>query len=79
MSNVEVGKMITRKSLAVLAGFTLVMFAIAGLVGQHPKEKAVDVIATISWNGFLIGLLLLIVGSVVVLVRSARGRERRAT
>jgi hypothetical protein len=48
-------------------------------VGQHPKDKAVDVIATISWNGFLLGLLLLIVGSVVVLVRSARGRERRAT
>jgi cytochrome c oxidase assembly factor CtaG len=78
-SNAEVEEMVTRKSLAVLAGVTLVLFGIAGLIGQHPDEKALDVIGTIAWNGFLLGLLLLIVGSVLVIVRSTRGRTRRAT
>ena len=70
--------MITRKTLATLAIVTLVLFGIAAAVGNHHHGLR-QVVADISWNGFLLGLLLLIVGSVVVLVRSARGRERRAT
>jgi hypothetical protein len=70
--------MINRKALTGLAIFTLVCFAIAGIVGNHHHGLR-QVVADISWNGFLLGLLLTIVASVVVIVRSTRARARRAT
>jgi hypothetical protein len=70
--------MITRKTLATLAVVTLVLFGIAAAVGNHHHGLR-QAVADISWNGFLLGLLLLIVGSVVVIFRSSRGRARRAT
>jgi hypothetical protein len=66
--------MITRKSLAALAVFTLVSFAITGLLGNH-SHGLHQTLADITWFAFLLGLLFLIVGSVVVIVRS---RPRRA-
>jgi branched-subunit amino acid permease len=69
--------MITRKALLSLAIFTLVCFGIAGAMGQHHHGLR-EVVGDISWNGFLLGLLLLVVASGVVLVRSARSRVRRS-
>jgi hypothetical protein len=66
--------MLTRKSLTALAVLTLVLFAIAAVVGNHHHGLR-QVVADVSWNGFLLCLLFLIVGSVLVLVRS-RGRVR---
>lgn len=68
--------MVTRRTLAGLAILTLICFAVAGIIGQH-RHGVVMAIGDIAWNGFLLGLLLLIVGSVFVLVRSGRGRVRR--
>lgn len=67
--------MVTRRTLGALAVLTLVLFAVAGVVGQH-RHGAVQLLGDIAWNGFLLGALFLIVGSVVVIVRS-RGRGRR--
>jgi hypothetical protein len=36
------------------------------------------VVADVTWNGFLLGLLLVVVASVVVLVRTARQPRRGA-
>jgi hypothetical protein len=69
--------MVTRKSLAALAVITLVLFGIAGVVAQHKHHGVVQAIGDIAWNGFLLGLLLLIVGSVLVIARSSRGRLKR--
>jgi branched-subunit amino acid permease len=70
--------MINRKALVGLATFTLVCFGIAAAVGNnhHGLRQAVG---DIAWNGMLIGILLTIVLSVVVIVRSTRGRPRRTT
>jgi hypothetical protein len=68
--------MITRKSLGALAVVTLLLFASAAALGNHHhgvRQAAADV----AWNGFLLGLLLLVIGSVLVLVRT-RGRLRRS-
>ncbi len=67
--------MVTRKSLAALAVLTLVLFAIAGVVGQD-RHGVVQAIGDVAWLGFLLGLLFLLVGSVVVIVRG-RGRLGR--
>jgi hypothetical protein len=68
--------MLTSRSLIALAVFTLACFAISGAVGNHHHGLR-QVVADISWFGFLFGLLFLIVGSVFVLARS--GSRRRAT
>jgi hypothetical protein len=67
--------MVTRRSLGALAALTLVFFAVAAAVGNHHHGLR-QVVADVSWNGFLLCLLFLIVASVFVLVR-ARGRLRR--
>jgi hypothetical protein len=66
--------MITRTTLAALAVFTLVDFAVCGLLGNHGHGVR-QAFADITWFAFLLGLLFLIVGSVVVLVRSGRNRR----
>ena len=68
--------MLTRRALISLAFFTLVCFLLAGGLGND-REGVLRVIADLSWYGFLLGLLFLIVGSVFVLVRSSA--RRRAT
>jgi hypothetical protein len=68
--------MINRKALVGLAIFTLVCFGIAAAVGNHHHGLR-QVVGDISWNGFLLGLLLTIVASVVVIARAGRARTRR--
>ena len=63
--------MLTRKSLTVLAGVTLVCFALAGILGNHHHGLR-QAVADIAWTGFLLGLLLTLVASALVLVRSRR-------
>jgi len=60
--------MVTRKSLALLAGITLALFAVAGIIGNH-QHGVLNVIANVAWYGFLICALFLIVTSVATLVR----------
>jgi hypothetical protein len=60
--------MITRKSLSLLAGITLALFAVAGIIGNH-QHGAVNVIASVAWFGFLACALFLIVASVATLMR----------
>jgi hypothetical protein len=60
--------MVTRKSLVLLAGTTLVLFAVAGIIGNH-KHGALNVIANIAWWAFLLCALFLIVVSVATIVR----------
>jgi hypothetical protein len=67
--------MVTRRSLGGLAVLTLVLFAIAGVVGNG-HHGLVQAIGDVAWNGFLVCLLFLVVGSAVVIVRS-RGRLSR--
>jgi hypothetical protein len=66
--------MITRKTLGGLAILTLVLFGIAAIVGQH-QHGFVQAIGDVAWNGFILCLLLLVVASLVVLVRSWRVRR----
>ena len=68
--------MITRTTLAALAVFTLVDFAVCGLLGNHGHGVR-QAFADITWFAFLVSLLFLIVGSAVVLIRS-RGSRRTA-
>jgi branched-subunit amino acid permease len=63
--------MITRKALIALAIFTLVCFAVAGVIGNH-RHGVVMAIGDIAWDGMLLGLLFLIVGSAAAIVRSRR-------
>jgi hypothetical protein len=63
--------MITRKSLAALAIWTLVCFVVAGIIGNH-RHGFVMAIGDIAWTGMLLGLLFLIVGSVTAIVRNRR-------
>ena len=60
--------MVTRKSLGLLAGTTLGLFAVAGIIGNH-QHGVLNVIANVAWYGFLICALFLIVTSVATLVR----------
>jgi hypothetical protein len=68
--------MVTRKSLGLLAGTTLVLFAVAGIIGNH-RHGALMTIANIAWYGFLLCLLFLIVASVATILRH-RTRPHRS-
>ena len=70
--------MINRRALIGLAIFTLACFTVAGIVGNHHHGLR-QAVGDVAWNGFLLGLLLTLVASVVVIVRSTRARARRAT
>jgi hypothetical protein len=69
--------MLTRRALVILAVVTLVLFGISAAVGNHHHGLR-QAVGDVSWNGFLLGLVLVVVGSVAVLVRSrarVRGQE----
>lgn len=70
--------MITRRNTIVLAVFTVICFATAGVLGND-NDGAVQTIANIAWFGFLLGALLLIVVGAARLVRwmGARGASAR--
>ena len=53
----------------------VILFVIAAIVGQHPKEHWKDVLGGIGWFGFLLCTLVLIVIAIAWLVH---GRRRSA-
>jgi protein-S-isoprenylcysteine O-methyltransferase Ste14 len=61
--------------LTILA-VDLVLFVIAAVIGQHPKQHWKDVLGGIGWFGFLFCTLLLILIAVGWLIH---GRRRRVT
>ena len=67
--------MLTRRSLIGIALFTLICFAVTEAVGNHHHGIRAAV-GDITWFGFLLGLLFMVVASVFVLMRS---RSRRRT
>jgi len=70
-------EMIYRRTiwLTILA-VDVVLFVIAAVIGQHPKQHWKDVLGGIGWFGFLFCTLLLILIAVGWLVH---GRRRRVT
>ena len=54
----------------------VILFVIAAVIGQHPKQHWKDVLGGIGWFGFLFCTLLLILIAVGWLVH---GRRRRVT
>jgi hypothetical protein len=67
--------MVTRRSLAVLAVATLVLFAVAGVIGNH-RHGAVGTVGDVAWFGFLLSLVLLVVASAAVLMRRPKRPSR---
>jgi len=61
--------------LTILA-VDVLLFVIAAVIGQHPKQHWKDVLGGIGWFGFLFCTLLLILIAVGWLVH---GRRRRVT
>ena len=60
-----------------LVAFTVVCFALAGLIGQHndgPWGDLPEWLGTASWAGFLIGLLATVLMGIYWLVQSMRSR-----
>ncbi len=64
-----------RSTWPSLLALDVVLFVIAAIVGQHPKENWKNLLGGIGWFGFLICTLLLILIAVSWLVR---GRRRHA-
>ncbi len=54
----------------------VILFVIAAVIGQHPKQHWKDVLGGIGWFGFLFCTLLLILIAIGWLVH---GRRRRVT
>ena len=68
--------MVTRKSLTLLAGITLVLLAVSGIIGNH-QHGALNVIANVAWWGFIVCAIVLIAASVAT-IRRHRSRVRNA-
>ena len=69
-----------RNVFLALVAFTIVCFALAGLIGQHndgPWGGLPEWLGSASWAGFLLGLLGVILSGAYLLVTTL-GR-RRAT
>jgi hypothetical protein len=69
--------MVTRKTLSLLAGVTLALFAVAGIIGNH-QHGAISVIANIAWWGFVVCALVLVATSVAT-IRRHRSRIDRTS
>ena len=67
-----------RKAWLSLLGVTVLLFAIAGIIGQHPKEHWKEVVGAIAWFGFLACVLLLILLGVAWIVHAVRRRKAGA-
>jgi hypothetical protein len=68
--------MVTRKSLGLLAAVTLVLFAIAGIIGNH-QHGALRVLANIAWWGFVVSVLVLVSASVATIVHHRKRVDNR--
>lgn len=60
--------MITRKSLSVLAGITLILMAVAGILGTN-HHGVVNVVSRTAWFGFLGCALFLVLASIATIAR----------
>lgn len=69
--------MVTRKSLSLLTGITLALFAVAGIIGNH-QHGALKVIANIAWWSFVVCGIVLIATSVAT-IRRHRSRLGRSS
>ena len=67
--------MITRKSLGLLAGITLVLFAVAAIMGDKGHGARL-IIGRIFWWSFVACALFLVVASVTTIARRGKGRVR---
>jgi hypothetical protein len=67
--------MITRKSLGLLAGITLVLFAVAAIIGQN-RHGAIDIVGRIVWWTFVVCALFLLVASITTIARRGNRRVR---
>jgi len=65
-----------RSTWLTIRAVDVVLFGIAAVIGQHPKQHWKDVLGGIGWFGFLFCTLLLILIAVGWLVH---GRRRRVT
>ena len=61
----------------VVAILGVILFVIAGIIGQHPHGTFKNVLGGIGWFGFLICVLVLILWAITFGVRSARRRTAR--
>jgi ABC-type branched-subunit amino acid transport system permease subunit len=71
-----------RNVFFTVLAFTIVCFALSGLIGQHndgPWGGLPEWLGSASWFGFLLGLLATILTGIYLLVRSMRGRGRATT
>lgn len=68
--------MINRKTLAGLAGLTLVLFVVGALIGED--NDVAWILDDIVFVGFILSALALIAMSVAVLVRAATSRRGEA-
>ena len=69
--------MVTRKSLSLLTGITLALFAVAGIIGNH-QHGALKVIANIAWWSVVVCGIVLIATSVAT-IRRHRSRLGRSS
>jgi hypothetical protein len=67
-----------RKVWLSLLGVTVVLFAIAAIIGQHPKEHWKDIVGGIAWFGFLACVLLLILLGIAWIIHALRRRKAGA-
>jgi hypothetical protein len=67
--------MITRKSLGRLAGLTLVLFAVAVIIGDN-GHGGIQVLGRIVWWSFVACALFLVIASVVTIARRGSRRVR---
>jgi hypothetical protein len=57
-----------------LVALDVVLFVVAGIVGQHPKEQWKNVLGGIGWFGFLLVTLLLVLAGLGRLLQRRRRR-----
>jgi hypothetical protein len=67
--------MVTRKSLIVLTGVALTLFAVAGIIGNH-QHGVLYVIANVAWWSFVLCALYLVVASAATILRHRTRLDR---
>jgi hypothetical protein len=68
---------VTRKSLIQLTSITVVLFAVAGIIGNH-QHGVLKVIANVAWWSFVVCAIVLIAASLAT-IRRHRSRVSRSS
>jgi hypothetical protein len=63
-----------RRTWLTILAVDVVLFIIAAIIGQHPKQHWKDVLGGIAWYGFLLCTALLILIALSWLIQRRRGR-----